>query len=437
MLHVDKVDSHQAEKIHITADGLEEWRCYTFVLRLHYDRGTYASFCVIQSDSLGIIDFARDAPVRGMYHDVDPMGLFLSLEPTQSVRPGHFFKTYDPNTFYYTLQLLNDSEEKIDEIHLKKHWKHPLVTQINVAENGLYGALFKPPGPGPFPCVVFIPGSNGMLESGYAAVLASEGFVTFTFAYYAYKKELPRSIPEVDIEFFGRPIEFVQNLPYCNGKIGLIGQSFGGLTANYLSTKYHQVSAVVALNCSAAFCRDSAVMRENGKPMDTQLLDEGMSDFVNGVLVQRPAFKNLYSKLTPTTSIPWWRASKDTAYRIVQCYDDMLVDGVPSRDNICQNLRDTGHQVESELVPGGHFLYFPYFPHHGIIFNAQINLMWGFGGECYQHSKSQETTWTKNIEFFRKHLGRGAVIPDWNREKKVVLPKRKEKKKSAANNSKL
>ena len=39
-----------------------------------------------------------------LFSDVDPMGLFLSLEPTQSVRPGHFFKTYDPNTFYYTLQ---------------------------------------------------------------------------------------------------------------------------------------------------------------------------------------------------------------------------------------------------------------------------------------------------------------------------------------------
>lgn len=423
MLQVDKVDSLQAEKIRITADGLEEWRCYTFVLRLHYDRGTYASYCVIQSDSMGFIDLGRDSPIRGTYHDVDPMGLFLSLEPTQNVRPGHFFKTYDPNTFYYTLELLNDSAEKIDEIHLKKHWKHPLVSQINVSENGLYGTLFKPPGDGPFPCVIFIPGSNGMLESGYAAVLASEGFVTFTFAYYAYRKELPRSIPEVDIEFFGKPIEYVQKLLFCSGRIGLIGQSFGGLTANYLSTKYHQISAVVALNCSAAFCRDSAVMRENEKPMETELLDEGMSVFINGVLKQKTAFLDLYSKLTPKTSIPWWRASKDTAYRIVQCYDDMLVDGVPSRDNICTNLRDTGHSVESELVPGGHFLYFPYFPHHGIIFNSQINLMWGFGGECFQHSKSQETTWIKNIRFFRKHLGKGAEIPDWKRDTKVELPK--------------
>ncbi|EGT32790.1 hypothetical protein CAEBREN_05313 [Caenorhabditis brenneri] len=425
MLHVDKVDSLQAEKIHITATELEEWRCYTFILRLHYDRGTYASFCVVQSDSLGNIDLARDPPIRGTYHGVDPMGLFLSIEPTQSVRPGHFFKTYDPNTFFYTLQILNDSEEVIDEIHLKKHWKHPLISQIDVAENGLYGTLFKPPGVGPFPSVIFIPGSNGMLESGYAAVLASEGFLTFTFAYYAYKKDLPRSIPEVDIEFFGRPIEYVQKLPFCSGKIGLIGQSFGGLTANYLSTKYHQVSAVVALNCSAAFCRDNAVMKENGRPMDTELLDEGMSDFINGVLRQKPAFQNLYSKLTDKTCIPWWRASKNTVYRIVQCYDDMLVDGVPSRDNIRDNLRDTGHFVESELVPGGHFLYFPYFPHHGVLFNSQINLMWGFGGECYQHSKSQETTWIKNVKFFKKHLGEPAKIPDWNRDMKVILPKPK------------
>ncbi|CCD73360.2 BAAT_C domain-containing protein [Caenorhabditis elegans] len=422
MLHVDKVDSLQTEKVNIRASGLVEWSCYTFILRLHYDRGTYASFCVARSDSLGCIDLSRDAPIRGTYTEVDQMGLFISIEPTQSIRPGHFFKTYDPKTYYYTLQLLDDSKKIIDEIHLKKHWKHPLVEQINVEQNGLYGTLFKPPGKGPFPAVIFIPGSNGMLESGYAAVLASEGFLTFTFAYFAYKKDLPKLIPDVDIEFFEKPIEYVQNSPYCSGKIGLVGQSFGGLTANYLSTKYHQVSAVVALNCSAAFCRDNAVMKENGKPMETQILDEGMSDFVNQVLRQKPAFRDLYSNLTPTTSIPWARAPKNTAYRIVQCYDDMLVDAVPSIINICGNLRKTGHHVESELVPGGHFLYFPYFPHHGIIYNAQINMLWGFGGECYQHSKSQETTWKKNVEFFKKHLGDVKRIPEWKRESTVTLP---------------
>lgn len=114
----------------------------------------------------------------------------------------------------------------------------------------------------------------------------------------------------------------------------------------------------------------------------------------------------------------------------------MLVDAVPSIINICGNLRKTGHHVEvrrstffetntfsqSELVPGGHFLYFPYFPHHGIIYNAQINMLWGFGGECYQHSKSQETTWKKNVEFFKKHLGDVKRIPEWKRESTVTLP---------------
>lgn len=33
MLHVDKVDSLQTEKVNIRASGLVEWSCYTFILR--------------------------------------------------------------------------------------------------------------------------------------------------------------------------------------------------------------------------------------------------------------------------------------------------------------------------------------------------------------------------------------------------------------------
>ncbi|KAF1753415.1 hypothetical protein GCK72_019972 [Caenorhabditis remanei] len=68
MLHVDRVDSLLAEKVHISASGLNPFQCYKFQLRLNYKHGTLQSYCVIQSDKDGKINLVKDKPIRGTYH---------------------------------------------------------------------------------------------------------------------------------------------------------------------------------------------------------------------------------------------------------------------------------------------------------------------------------------------------------------------------------
>ncbi|EGT38538.1 hypothetical protein CAEBREN_31277 [Caenorhabditis brenneri] len=223
------------------------------------------------------------------------MGLFLSVQPSQEVRFGHSLRNNLAKPFYYTLRLsdhsfwkysivfyslLSPSEEILDQIVLRKRWSHPLVSQIDVSQNGLYGTIYKPPGPGPFPCIIDIPGVNGNLNNGHASVFSAEGFVVYSFAFFDYK-DLPKKIQEVDMEVFSvipfsvasfkiyiqKHIEYIKSLPFCSGKIGIYGSSLGGTIALYLSTKHPELSAVVSLNGPEAFYKETAAMRENGKPM--------------------------------------------------------------------------------------------------------------------------------------------------------------------------
>lgn len=421
MLHVDKVDTLVPEKIHISASGLENLKCYKFQLILHYTYGPLFSYCVCRSDGNGNIDLARDKPIRGTYHEADSMGLFMSLQLSEKVPFGHYTRNNRADPFYYTLKLFSDSDQLLDHINLRKLWVHPLVTPIEINHGGLYGFIYKPPGPGPFPCIIDVPGISAFMIRGHSAVFSLDGFVVYTFATFGYPG-LPKKLQDVDMEIFSKHLKFIQSLPYCSGKIGLFGCSFGGTIANYLATKHPELSAIVNSNSPEAFLRPNAVMKENGVPMKCEALEGTVGIYFNKVLQQKNNFVEVYSRLTHETSLKWENISKDIPFRIVASLDDWLFCGVTNCNNVRDHLKKTGHTVEVDLVPSGHGMYVPYFPHIPFAYNKYIDIYLGFGGECNLATKSQETVWENHLKFFKKHLGTPPAIPDYERLKIVVLP---------------
>ncbi|CAL2043235.1 unnamed protein product [Caenorhabditis brenneri] len=421
MIHVDKVDFLITEKLHISATGLEKFRCYKFQLILHYPFGRLFSYCVVRSDGTGTIDLARDKPIRGTYHEADPMGLFLSIQFSDEIRYGHYARNNQADPFYYTVKLISDSQKILDQVNLRKLWVHPMVTQIEVAQGDLYGLIFKPPGSGPFPCIIDVPGANGYILKGYAAVLALEGFLIYTFVGFG-QGTLPKTLDEMDLKIFSRHIDFVKSLPYCSHKIGLFGSSFGGTIANYLATKRPEITAVATINPPEAFYQVSDTMiKENGKQMKCESLDASLAVFINGVKRQRLSFYDIFSKLTPKTSLKWERIPKSTVFRILATIDDWMLSSVSNCRHIQEHLLNTGHNVEVELVPGGHLVYIPYFPHQSVAYNKYLKSFMGFGGECYLAAKAQEIGWENHIKFFKKHLGTPPRLPDFKREKEIIL----------------
>ncbi|EGT31009.1 hypothetical protein CAEBREN_00993 [Caenorhabditis brenneri] len=348
------------------------------------------------------------------------MGLFSSIQLSDDLPYGYFLSNNQAKPFYYTLKLISDSEDTIDQVNLKKRFINPTITQIKVNQEGLHGIIFKPPGPGPFSCVIDIPPITGIVMKATSAVFASEGFVVYTFATYS-KSEQGDNLHDVELEDFSKHIEFVKSLPYCSGKIGLFGFSFGGTIANYLASKISDIFAVLCVNSLQSFLKPAYVMKENGKPIECERLDSSLDVKINGVINQKASFAEAFRRLKPETSLNWEHISKSTSFRVVGALDDWLFCGAANSMYLRNRLHETGHSVEVELVPAGHFLSVPYFPHQSWAY-SMLNFHVGFGGECSLAGKSQEKVWENNLKFYKKHLGTPPDLPDFEREMKIVLP---------------
>ncbi|CAO4377328.1 unnamed protein product [Caenorhabditis nigoni] len=423
MLHVDKVDSLMTEKVKISASGLTSFLNYKFELRLHSANGILRSYCILKSDERGKIELSTAKPIRGTYLDPDPMGLFMTVERTDDVSYGDMIKNYEAEPFYYSLRLFSESEELLDEVNLKKRRHHPFVTEIEVKQDGIWGVIYKPPGPGPFPCIIDTPVVDGKHCKSHAPLFASEGFLSFCFPMFD-EPGLPRTLEDVDIEYLSKHIKYVQSLPYCSDNIGLYGISFAGLIAHHLATKHPELKAVATTNGPGAFYSEKGYMRENGKPMECETMDRSLTITENGVLKNKALFSDLMRRLRPETSIKWDHISKNITFRVLSSIDDWLVDGVTNGAYIRDNLLKTGHRVEIDFVNSGHVTVIPYNPQHSFGFNKFVNVNLIFGGETSSHGKVQETAWEKHIKFFKKHLGTPKSLPDYEGENKILIPGR-------------
>jgi len=120
--------------------------------------------------------------------------------------------------------------------------------------------VFRPPGPGPFPVVVWLHGADGLIEENMmmSSYLASKGFLTLMGCYFgqttrptgAYR--CPET-PGLDKAFLSKNaaalIEAAQRLPAAApGKVGLVGRSLGGGLAALIASSGANVQAVVSLS---------------------------------------------------------------------------------------------------------------------------------------------------------------------------------------------
>uniref|UniRef100_A0A8R1I2M6 BAAT/Acyl-CoA thioester hydrolase C-terminal domain-containing protein n=3 Tax=Caenorhabditis japonica TaxID=281687 RepID=A0A8R1I2M6_CAEJA len=423
-LRIDKPDTMQNELVNIEADGLEPYQNYTFQLILKHNYGTHKSTATFRSNSVGQIELKYAEPLRGSYYGADPMGLFLGMTPCEDFAYGGYLRCTPPLPFFYKLQLFDSRDKLLDQIYIKKHWMHPRLERTELQDDGFCATLFKPPGAGPFPAVIDISGTGGGIHEHKGAMLASEGFVVLCVAFFQYKY-LPNKMEDVDLEYFIKPIEFLCNLPYTHNVIGIQGVSFGATIVDLLATRHgDKIKAVVSIN-GPQIVSDYIYMKEHGEPMPH--LSHGQVTlehcrFINGVMCSNRNFQVMTEQLTPETEIPWHRIPTDVKIRVIGSVDDLCQPSVHATLYRQRRLKETGHEVEVEMVNGGHIMEPPYFPHHELVYAKYQGFYCGYGGEVVLHAKSQEKTWTNTINFFHRALGSTQKIEDWNRVAHIVPP---------------
>ncbi|RCN47231.1 BAAT/acyl-CoA thioester hydrolase protein, partial [Ancylostoma caninum] len=334
---------------------------------LRHKLGTHVSYAVFKADSTGEIDVATAKPIRGTYNGKAAWAAFRENEVSeQYVRK--LFKILNEMLIFFSHSLLDSSDGELASVPIKKHWMHPALKRTEIEEDGFCGTLFKPPGDGPFPAVIDISGTGGGLHEHKGSMLASEGFVVLCVAFFQYK-DLVDDLADVEVEYF--EVEFFLFSPLI-----IVPTIF---THNKEKLAGHLVY------------------------------------FVNKIAISNQSIR--HTEYEKSAEIDYQRIPKSTSFRLVASMDDLVSPSVFWSRYMSERLKESGHEVEVDLVCGGHIMEPPYFPHHDKVYARFQGFCSGYGGEIVLHGKSQELSWARTIEFFTRTLGQPAKMPEWNRLK--------------------
>lgn len=215
------------------------------------DRTTWRSRATYVADGAGRVRLDRDVPVFGDYQIADPEGLLWSLRATDDspVHPANarFIESgLQPYEVRVTAAVdgVVVAEQSITRLPVS-----PDVARTLVREDGLYGTLFTPPGDGPFPVIVVVPGSDGGVPEHIAALYASHGYASLALAYFNAPEPgvLPPTLTEIPLEYFGTAIRWLDARPELDiSTLTLSGTSRGGELALLLGSIYPEFRVILA-----------------------------------------------------------------------------------------------------------------------------------------------------------------------------------------------
>ncbi|CAB3400863.1 unnamed protein product [Caenorhabditis bovis] len=409
---IDPCDSLVHEHVHIWIRDLEPNTIYRVELRLLHPIGIYRSFGVFKTNAIGVIDLSKDSPIRGTYAGVRRMGLFESVEPTDTIRQGAYCKCTPPDDFNYELRVTSSDGVLRCSKTLKKRLLHPNVERIEIDHlvsdtevinsRKVVGTLFKPFGDGPFPAVIDISGTGGGINEQKGAALSSRGFCVLSLAFFQYKN-LPEVMQKVDVQYFEDAIDFMRSLPFTTDKIGFQGVSFGGTLAIYLSTLIPTIKAVVSINGSYSMDNISYITVHGEMPKVAVFPQDGKNlYFLNSLMCYDKMVRNL--EYNSDARFKLENSSPETVYRFVSSLDDLSTPTIYATNLLTAKLKKLKRDYEVHFLPGGHLMDPPCYPAHPTVFAKFAGMHQAYGGDFALHGKSQFEAWEATVAFFKKHL---------------------------------
>ncbi|XP_004471347.1 bile acid-CoA:amino acid N-acyltransferase isoform X2 [Dasypus novemcinctus] len=399
------------EPVHIRATGLPPNQVVVFEASLIDEKGKlFQSRAYYRANEAGEVDLEHASALGGDYVGVHPMGLFWSLKPEKipnrlmkrDVMNSPFkvqLKLYDSNLLI--LNLLTATPKA--SLTVERWFTSPGVTRIQVREGRLRGALFLPPGEGPFPGLIDLDGGFGGLFEFRASLLASRGFASLALAYFKYE-DLPSELEQVDLEYFEEAANFLLQHPKVFGPgVGVVSISKGASIGLAMAINLKQVTATVMINAPTIVIGEP--LKYHGLtiqplPYSSECLSVDASGFLHlhGLLGNPQAEAPLSSLL---------RIEKAQGhFLLIVGEDDKNVRSSIYAKHATEQLRRNGKKNWTLLsYPGaGHLIYPPYTPlcYASRIPMTPFALCWG--GEVISHAAAQEHSWMEIQKFLRKHL---------------------------------
>lgn len=392
--------------VRIQASGLQPGQEATLHLR-HYpaagDR-IHGARAVFTADTEGKLDLARQAPVRGAYADVDPMGLFWYEAPAPWEGPK------DPRGTFLDLEV---EGKVVASATLRRNlWYAPDQTvRTEVAEGGVVGTLFRPKGAKGLPAILVLPGSEGGIPDKTAAYFASQGFTALALAYFK-APGLPEKLEKIPLESLLRGAEWLARQPDADpARIGVYGGSKGAEAALILAASFpDRFQAVVANKATSrvwvgvpsgffgALLGMGSSWTLGGKPLPCASLP-WKSPYKDGRMFPAPLYEAGLKKAAPDTRIPVERiqapllvtgGGKDGLWPAAAMAREIAVHRKASPWGKADEVLiypDAGHGIEPpywSVIDSGPFIS---------------------GGDPKANIQARSDAWPRIVTFLRKHLG--------------------------------
>jgi len=233
-LTITPADVLMDERFHIALEGLDPGQDVT--IRADGNRGQWHSSAELRSDDRGRVEIA------------DPMRLVWSAtgeRPPAGTVTATAMGAGQPWTF--------TAETGGRVIATQTIVRRPVaegVRVVPVRERGLAGMAYYPPGAGPHPAMIVLPGSGGgvPMAGGPAGGLASRGYVVLGLGYFN-AEGLPPLLNNIPLEYFATAVEWLKSQPSVDAtRIGVMGTSRGGELALLLGATYPTAFRVVVAN---------------------------------------------------------------------------------------------------------------------------------------------------------------------------------------------
>jgi dienelactone hydrolase len=235
-----------AEPVRIIVDGLAPGDLVRVWARTNDRMGQrWESSGEFYANGIGQVDLTTTASEGGTYQGVDPHGLFWSMRLPDDLTAPHPLVHADD----VVVELgVDRNGETIARTSLRRVVRDPAGRAIPVSEAGVVGDLYLPAGPGPWPGVLMLGGSEGgRPDPAYAALLANHGYAVLGLAYHG-EPGLPPTLMRILVEYGSAAAQWLVERPEVAGtRLGLVGTSKGAEYALLLaSSEPDRYGAVVA-----------------------------------------------------------------------------------------------------------------------------------------------------------------------------------------------
>ncbi|KAM9330048.1 acyl-coenzyme A amino acid N-acyltransferase 1-like [Gastrophryne carolinensis] len=398
------------EPVRIQVSGLPPEELITLRAWLKDEKDQiFNSRAFYRSNDNGEVDLEQSPATGGDFYGVQPMGLFWSLKPVipylrllkRDVMGSPFYVHIE---VYYGLEMNPLPKELPVSSKVVQRWYvSPGVQRVPIRTGRVRGALFLPPGEGPFRGVIDMFGGVGGLLEFRSSLLASRGFASLALAYFAYE-DLPSFLGELDLTYFEEAAQLLCNHPKVSGDgVGVIAICKGAEIALAMGSYLPQVAATICINGTNAVNGIILSYGDLSVPGIPYQMDRLMITSAGALslarLLEDPRKPEYQDSVFPIEKargpILFLVGDKDQNYDSLFFAKEALARAKKygKKDVYVQNYPGAGHLLEPPGSPFCPASQSPFFP---------LPLTWG--GEFLPHCKAQESAWRLSLDFLQKHI---------------------------------